>query len=308
MFGRTPARLAIVAGALSGIVCLLLTHLFGLGAGDFRWCIRAARDLLAGRDPYGHVVTAITIPYPLPAAFLGIPFTILPEFAAGAAFIALSTGLLVWGFIRAGETWRVGMLFSWPFLYSVCFAQWPPLLCALWFFPTAAPLILAKPHMAFPLVVTNRISKPALWVTALVLGLSFVLYPTWPSVWFGQISGYEGVRPPVLTLPLGPLLVLSLIEWKDRRGWLLFTMACMPQRMFYDQLALMLVARNGRELQFLVGCAWLGFAALWLSEGMVNMPGSWQLWVLLSNYLPALGVLLRPHLELSVARYRPAEP
>ena len=178
MYDRPPARLAIVAGALSGAVCLLLTHLFGLGAGDVRWCLRAARDLLAGRDPYAHAVTAISIPYPLPAAFLGIPFTVLPEFAAGAAFIALSTGLLVWGFTRAGETWRVGMLFSWPYLYSVCFAQWPPLLCALWFFPSAAALILAKPHMAFPLVVTNRINKAAVFASAGVLGLSFVLYPT----------------------------------------------------------------------------------------------------------------------------------
>ena len=102
--------------------------------------------------------------------------------------------------------------------------------------------------------------------------------------------------------------MLSLIQWKDRREWLLFTMACMPQRMFYDQLALMLIPRNGRELQFLVGCAWLGFAGLWLSEGMANMPGSWQVWVLLSNYLLALGVLLQPHIKLSVARYWPVAP
>jgi hypothetical protein len=308
MCDRPPARVAIIAGALSGAVCLLLTHLFGLGAGDFRWCLRAARDLLAGRDPYAHAVTAITIPYPLPAAFIGIPFTILPEFAAGAVFIGLSVGLLVWGFVRANELWRLGMLFSWPFIYSVCFAQWPPLLCALWFFPSAAPLILAKPHMAFPLVMTNRITKSALCLTAAVLTLSFLLYPTWPWVWFSQISGYQGVRPPILNVPLGPLLLFSFLEWRDRRAWLLFTMACMPQRMFYDQMALLLVARNGRELQFLVMCAWIGFAALWLSDGLANMPGSWQLWILLSNYLPALGVLLRPHLRLSVARYRPAAP
>ncbi|MBK7454708.1 MAG: hypothetical protein IPJ46_13625 [Anaerolineales bacterium] len=37
---------------------------------DFNWQLRAARDLLAGNDPYGYIPWRLNIPYPLPTAML----------------------------------------------------------------------------------------------------------------------------------------------------------------------------------------------------------------------------------------------
>lgn len=294
----------ILAGLISGAICLFLTSLFHIGAADFAWRLRAARELLAGRDPYAYTPGPYAIPYPLPADFIGIPFAWLPDGIAGALFMTLSVALLAWGFMRVGESWRMGMLFSWPFLYSLLFVQWSPLFCALWFFPQISALVLVKPNIAIPLIVTTRISKLGAAIAAAVLLISLLVYPTWPMVWLKSLSGYQGIKPPIAVLPFGPIVLLALIRWRSRQSWLLLTMALMPQRVFYDQLPLLLVAENKKQLFGLVACSWCGFFALWISDDMASMPGGWQLWVILCNYLPALAVVLAGSPVISALRYR----
>src|SRR5690349_19474162 len=116
-----------LAGLISGAVCFFLISVFHIGAGDFGWRLRAGRALLAGRDPYAYTPGPNAIPYPLPADFIGLPFVWLPDSLAAAVFMTISVALLVWGFVEAGQSWRLGMLFSWPFLYSLLFVQWAPL-------------------------------------------------------------------------------------------------------------------------------------------------------------------------------------
>jgi hypothetical protein len=281
-----------LAGLISGAVCFFLISVFHIGAGDFGWRLRAARELLAGRDPYAYTPGPNAIPYPLPADFIGLPFAWLSDSLAASGFMAISVAILVWGFVQVGESWRMGMLFSWPFLYSLLFVQWAPLFCALWFLPAISALLLVKPNIAIPIFLTTKFSKPGAVAAAIILLISLTIYPTWPVVWLRSLSGYQGIKPPIAVLPLGPLVLLALVRWRTRQAWLLLLMAFMPQRMFYDQLPLLLVAENRRQLFSLVACSWCGFLALWTSDNMASMPGGWQLWVILCHYLPALGVVL----------------
>ena len=291
------AGLACGLGLLWGGICFGIVSAFHIGAADFTHALGMARDILAGRNPYTHTPGPYWIPYPLPAAFLGIPVAWLKDSLAAGVFIGVSTALLCWGILRSGERWRLGMLFSWPFIYAVIFAQWSPLLCAIWFFPLLSPLILCKPNIAFPLVATARFRWLTVAIGVGVLALSLAIRPGWPLEWFRQTSQYQGLRPPILSLPFGPLILASLACWRDRRAWLILSLAITPQRVFYDQLPLLLVAQSERQMFPLVCSSWLSFVVLWLSPNMAEMPGGWQMWVVVGHYLPAVGVLLWPRLK-----------
>lgn len=304
---RRDGMLAGLLGVLWGGFCLSLLRASGIGAADFSHALGMARDILAGRNPYTHPPGPYWVPYPLPAAFPALPLARLPNALAGAVFVAVSAGVLSWGILRGGERWRLGMLFSWPFVYAVIFAQWSPLLCAIWFFPALSPLVLCKPNIALPLVLTTKPRWSAVATTVAVLAVSLAIRPGWPWQWLSQTGQYQGLKPPLLVLPFGPLILASLLCWRDRRAWLILSLAIMPQRVFYDQLALLLVARNQRQLFPLVGLSWVSFLVLWLSPGMAQMPGGCQLWVVVGHYLPAVGVLIWPRL-LAYLRSAPPSP
>ncbi len=293
-----PWVLATALGLLWGGICFGLLSAFGIGAADFKQALGMARDLLARRNPYTHTPGPYWIPYPIPAGFVALPVAWLPDSLAAGAFIGVSTGLLCWGILRGGERWRLGILFSWPFVYAVIFAQWSPLLCAIWFFPLLSPLALAKPNIALPLVLTTRFRWLPVAIGAVVLGASLALRPGWILEWLGQTGQYQGLRPPLLTLPFGPLILITLWCWRDRRAWLILSLAITPQRVFYDQLPLLLVARDKRQMFLLVGSSWMSFVVLWLSPNIMEMPGGWQPWVVVGHYLPAAGLLVWPRLRV----------
>ena len=80
-------------------------------------------------------------------------------------------------------------------------------------------------------------------------------------------------------------------------------MAIMPQRVVYDQLALLLIATTRRELATLVICSWLSLPVLLMAGSWPQMPGGWQLWILLTLYLPALIILMRAEIETFLRQY-----
>jgi hypothetical protein len=291
MSSKRPAVTALLIGVVFGAVCFGLVSLFNIGAADFKHALGMARDLLAGRDPYAHEPGPYWIPYPLPAGFLALPVAAFPDTVAAGVFIGVSVGLLCWGILRSGESWRLAMLFSWPLLYAVLFAQWSPLLCAMWFFPTLAPLVLCKPNIALPMLLSGRPRVSAICVAGTVVIASLVLKPDWPWVWLQQTTSYQGAVPPLLYGPLSALILLNLARWRDRRAWLVLSMAVMPQRVFYDQLALLLVAASPRQMFWLICASWSSFLALWISPDMAHMPGGWQTWILVGHYLPATAVV-----------------
>jgi hypothetical protein len=126
---------------------------------------------LAGQDPYAFTPSALKIPYPLPVALFGLPFVMLPMLPpklAAALFFSLTTTLLAYGILRRGETWRLLVFLTFPFLQALMFAQWSPLIMATWFFPILAPLlVLIKPHIALP-VALNRLTRRGILLATIV--------------------------------------------------------------------------------------------------------------------------------------------
>jgi len=294
MTPRTRFGIALLTGSLCGIICAYALSRIGNGAGDFGWSLRAARDLLARRDPYNYIPGPYNIPYPLPTAMLAIPLAWLENFIAGGVFFGLSSGILAWLILSYGKPWQLLLFLSWPFFYTLLFAQWAPLILCLYFAPAFLPMVLMKPQTALPLALTQRPSLLGIGLTLAIGIASLVIYPSWPWVWLGQISTYQGIIPPLFVLPLGPLMFFALLRYRDRKAWLLLLTAVMPQRVLYDQMALFLIAGNRFEMLLLVLFSWISLPALLIFGGWNNLPGGWHVWILLTLYLPTLGVLLAP--------------
>jgi hypothetical protein len=312
LMATTRARfwIALLIGSLSGLLCAYALSRIGNGAGDFGFQLRGARDLLAGRDPYDSPPGPYNILYPLPAIMLAIPLAWLNDFAAGGVFFGISSGLLAWLILRKGEPWQLLIFLSWPFFYALLFAQWSPLVLCLYFTPAFLPVLVMKPQNALPLALTQRPSWLGIGLT-LVIGIaSLVIYPTWPFVWLKQTSSYQGIIPPLLTLPLGPLLLLALLRYREQKAWLLVSMAAMPQRVLYDQLALFMVPGNRLEMLIFMLCSWLSLPVLLIFGGWIHLPGGWKLWILLTLYLPALGIVFAPVLGGWIKKWkdRPTVP
>ena len=255
-------------GAIVGGLCFVVLRAHNsvdpaIRAGDFQRALSDARDLLAGRDPYGHTPGPYAIPYPLPAGLVAMPLAWMPDVLAGSVFFGLSAMLLAFGIFRSGQEWRLAMMLSWSFIYALLWVQWTPLICALWFLPAIAFAVLIKPHIAIPVLLTGEFGKK-LWhrrewkwliPPAALLLASLVIYPSWPLVWRSQLATYQGILPPLFAMPLGPLVLLSLIAWRDHRAWLLVILALMPQRMVYDQLPIMLIANSPGQLWILIAAS-----------------------------------------------------
>ncbi len=301
-------RLAL-AGMIGLLVCLVSLYTLQLGrdgAGDFRFSLFPARDLLAGRDPYISNklnLDPLSTAYPLPAFLLALPLAWLPDRAAAVIFFGLSSGLLAWFILRQGQPWRLLIFLSWPFFNSMMFSQWTAYITCMYFTSGFLFLALIKPQMALPFVLLRRPSRPGVLFAAGLLLVSLLVYPTWPLVVLQGARNYAGL-PPLFVLPLGPLLLLALCRWREKRAWLLVLLAAMPQRMVYDQLPVLLVAGSPRQMIFLTLCSWISLPVVIRYNGWANVPGGWQLWIVLASYLPALLVTLWPLLQAQIGRLR----
>jgi len=282
---------AIGIGLVAGILCYDLLKVTKSN-GDFWLSMHVARDLLAGNDPYRRPAAPDDVPYPVTAALLALPFSLLPDPLPSGIFMGLSASLLAWLLLASEKRWRLLFFVSWPFVYAFMFVQWTPLMTCLWFLPVLMPLVLVKPQIALPMLLTTKPDWRGVLLTVALGVVSVLVSPGWPSIWLQRTAGYQGAVPPLLVLPLGPLLALALLRWRKRTAWLLFLMAAMPQRVVYDQLCLLLVASNWRELVFLVSLSWLTMPALLYFGGWTLLPGGWQIWIVATLYLPALLVVL----------------
>jgi hypothetical protein len=300
---RTPISAAIGGGA--AVVCwVFLSHQPQLGAGDFNWAIRAARDLLHGSDPYHHTFGYEAVPYPLPAALFGLPFIALSPAVAGAAFIGISSAVLAFGLTRKSYAPLLVFL-SYPYVAAVFAVQWTPLLMAAALFPALLPATLAKPNLGASVVLMQGSGSPAdpllarragtsrgmLWTAAIAL-LSLVLMPSWPLRWLAQTGGYLHFFP--ILAGLGPALFLALFWRRDPGAQLLLLLALTPQRWFYDPLLLWLIPRHRREFVATVFLSWgAGLMRMHRFPASPNEAGSWMvLWF----YFPMLALLASRHL------------
>ena len=295
--GRTAVLRGITVGLVAGVAHLLLQVLTRSEyPGDFVWALRTAYTLSNGIDPYGFTPDPTFVPYPLPVALFGLPFLwvvgVLPLYFPSGVFIGVSAGLLTWSMLRAGENWRLAtILLSGPFWVAVVISQWSPLVVAAWYIPVLAPLlVLIKPQIALPVAIARAPSRVGLLIAAVVLLVSLIIDPTWPWRFLEATGPYQSTIP-VLTLPLGPLLVLAAIRWRDERARLLLLMAIMPQRTVYDFLALWLVPTRlpvAVLLTVLSGLVVLAGLPTW--PAMVQYPD--MRWAIHLLYIPLLALVL----------------
>lgn len=300
---------AAIIGVLVGGLCFVILTAHNsvkpdVGAGDFQWSLRAARDLVAGQDIYRYPPGPHAIPYPLPAALAAMPLAWMPDVIAGSVFIGISVMLLAFGIIRSGEEWRLAMLLSWSFVYALLWVQWTPLIAALWYLPALAAVLCVKPNIVLPLLLSQGDRVLANWKKWIlppvaVFAVSLALYPMWPLIWLRQLGTYQGTSPPLFSMPLGPLVLLAFAGtggWRDRRAWLLVTLALMPQRMVYDQLAIMLVPARRWQLWILIAMSWVNCAIFFQGNGWGDVPMGWQNFLLATLYLPAVAMIALPGL------------
>ncbi len=279
---RWRITLSAAIGLGSGVFCWLLLRHLGLGAGDFNWAIWGAQDLLAHRNPYNRPMQL----YPLPCAIFGIPFAWMRPEVAGGAFYGSSSALLAFGLSRYGYH-RLLLFLAYPYWAGLMAAQWTPLILASTFFPFLLPATLAKPQLGLPIALTTP-TRWGLMACGILVALTLVVMPGWPLLWVGHFHFYERFIP-LLVVP-GPLLALALLRWRERDARLLFLMAVVPQRWFYDMFILWFIPKSRREILATVFISW--GAGIWRWYHFPHSFTQVGRWCVLFFYLPMLAVLL----------------
>jgi hypothetical protein len=269
-------------GLASGAFCWFLLVHFQQGAADFSWVIRAARCLLARKNPYDTPLEQ----YPLTAAFFGLPFVWMRPEIAGGLFYGIGSALLAFGLTRQGYH-RLLVFLAYPYWAGTLTAQWAPLIAASAFFPLLLPVTMAKPQIGLPVALTH-LSRRGVLACAVLALLSVAVMPQWPLLWAGQLGYYQHFIP-LLVLP-GPLLALALLRYRDRDALLLLLMAVMPQRWFFDTLVLWLIPKTRREILATVFFSW--GAGIWRWYHIPHSYAEVGRWTVVFIYLPMLGVVL----------------
>jgi hypothetical protein len=245
---RKRITISAAMGIFSGTFCWFLLQRLHQNAGDFQWAIHLAQRLVAGQNPYDTPLEQ----YPLPAAFVALPFLRLPPEVAGGIFCGISSTLLAFGLTRENFG-RMRVFLAFPYWAGVLTAQWPAIIAASAFFPALLPVTMMKPQVGLPVFLT-RLSRRGLLACIFVAALSFAILPQWPMLWLRQTHYYEHFIP-ILIFP-GPLLALALLRYRDRDAWLLLLSSLLPQRWFFDAFTLWLIPKSRREMLLTSVVSW----------------------------------------------------
>jgi hypothetical protein len=245
-----PRRITVSAlvGLVGGTFCWFLLRRLHQNAADFQWAIHLARRIIARQNPYDTPLEQ----YPLPAAFVALPFLRMPPELAGGIFYGFSSFLLALGLTRENYS-RLRIFLAYPYWAGVLTAQWSTIITASAFFPLLLPVTLMKPQVGLPVFLT-RVTRRGLVACLFIAAVSLVILPQWPLLWLGQAHNYEHFIP-LLVFP-GPLLLLALLRYRDRDAWLLLLAALMPQRWFFDAFTLWLIPKSRREILPTVLLSW----------------------------------------------------
>jgi hypothetical protein len=290
----------LAVGLVSGFVCWLAYRLPPPTTSDFEQIWEGARALLAGADPYTEVPktgTHYPLYYPLTAIVIGIPLAGLPWDWARVAWAVLSGAGFAWAALRYGRGLPTALL-SANFLNAIIQGQWSPLMTAAVVVPSLSWLLAAKPSVGAALFAAFPSRQAVIGCVAL-LGISLVLFPTWPGRWLDALAASGHVSP--VRSPGGIILLLALLRWRLPEARLLAALACVPQTIaLYDTLPLFLIPRSRWQGYALAGLSYVaafGQAALVpRSPGMpleTMLAGRWPI-VLACLYLPALVMIFLP--------------
>ncbi len=269
-------------GVASGSFCFFLMKRTQFGAGDFIWTIHLAQRWLAGQNPYDEPWQQ----YPLTAVFFGLPFVHVAREVAAAIFYGLSSALLAFGLTREGYH-RLLVFLAYPYWVGLLYVQWSPIIAASAFFPFLLPVTMAKPQVGLP-VFLSRFSIPGLWACICVAVASLIAIPRWPILWLSQIGKYQHFVA-ILIFP-GPIILLTLLRYRDRDAILLLITSCMPQRWFFDTFILWLIPKSRREIIITVFFSWC--SGIWRWYHPPHSITEVGRWIVLFTYFPMLAILL----------------
>jgi hypothetical protein len=223
----------------------------------------SARALVQGKDPYNSCIeySSTGVPlatYPLPMFMFLIPFSFLPRDVAVCVIWGLSNSFLFYGILHS-KRYYLFLIFLSGVYWSISYVQQITLFVStLMLFPCLTSLAIIKPQIGIPVLFTNLTKGRIFWVL-LFIGLSFVIYPKWPLVWYQYTRTYRGVIP-ILSLPLGIALTgflgLSVIQNKKENKFALL-LACMPQLAIYDTVGLFFILKNRRQVLILCLSSWI---------------------------------------------------
>ncbi|MEN9935468.1 MAG: hypothetical protein RLZZ387_2047 [Chloroflexota bacterium] len=280
-------RVAVAAliGLAAGVLCARYQLQFGRGAGDLGWATRLFVDLVDGVDPYGYSTSLTPMSYPLTAGLATAPLAYLPPEVAAGVFFGLSSALMALGLTRDGAWWRLLTFAALPYWAAMTTVQWAPLLLGVALIPALLPLTLCKPHVGLPIALTRLTWRRALACAAFGLG-SLLVMPDWPLRFLGHQADPGQYVPPLITLPLGPLLLVLVARWRDERARFVLALSAVPQRLWYDILLIFLAVRTRRQLLALVACSWLAYIVWYFA------PETMRHVSLALIYLPAAAMIL----------------
>lgn len=273
----------------------------GAHLGDLCPPLYGIMHFISGSPVYeGHFFNnAPAIAYPFTTMLALYPFALLPTKLAGPLFFSLSSSLLTYALLFDGKLWKLLVLLSPAYIFSLHSMQFAPLLASALILPPLLPLAAIKPQLGVVLCLSGKWSIKLFSVFGLFIILSFLIYPYWLTDWlyFGNLSTYAG-KIPILN-GLGLLLLLSLINWRDRKCRILAAMSLIPQRLWYDQLMLYLIPEKLSHICILLIGSWLSFFVSmyygWLFKNDFQHPGSWMLFTNLV-YLPSLIIVYEKEL------------
>lgn len=288
------------APLLIGIV-VALTRYWANAPSDMLWPHCAARLLLAGSDPYGAscLLTrpngAMWVVNPLPTVLTLLPFAWLPIELVTAIILGLSSAFMAWGLLRRAPHMLL-LFLSVPFLHAWYYGQWSPLILGVALSPAFLPLVLIKPHIGLPALLTNLTRKRLLAVALFGLATLFIS-PAWPWRWLSLLDTYDGYIP-LLTVFGAPVLLL-LARWRDPDARYVLLCALVPQRGVYDVLITAAALRSRRAVLIWVVCGWLITYLGWR-----YLPISADGVVVLATYLPMTAILIAPTTAASIDWFR----
>jgi hypothetical protein len=232
-----------VRSVLAGVVVAALgTGLYAWywggqpGHPDFDQLYYAALSVRAGASPYtavgptGAFHWSTPFYYPMPAALLIVPLTVVSVRAAGAVFVAVSGFALGGALEMMGERWRYLLVASRGFVASAALGQWSIVLLAAAWLPILGIVGSTKPNVA--LVSAARWSRrdfviPALGSLVLIV-VSFAIRPSWIGEWRTALSDAPYQRSP-LFYPGGFLALAALVRWRRPEARCLVAYALIPQ-------------------------------------------------------------------------------
>ena len=239
---RTPTSISRPTRTLRviAVVCVsALAFVFSNhdGPQDFEQIWFGAGKMLEGSDPYAAIGPGRerdqTWPllYPGPALVIATPFRLLSARTARIVFTVLGAAVLATVLTRDGFA-RLPLFASYSFLSAVSLAQWTPLLAVSVLVPAVGFFAAAKPNVGLAVLAGTRNLRALATTLAGCIGVtmvSLIAVPSWPAAWIEATRHAPANVPMVTLLPLGPLLLLSLLRWRRPEARMLAALALTPQ-------------------------------------------------------------------------------